>query len=220
MKIEWNKVTWYSKLLAIIIFVLTFYVGFILGNQNGGKNNTNYVLNNYQNNLAVKNNNLENQKDLICHESSNYLAISRPMISSPGSDLLIKYKASASQKIPCNYFVEKNDFELKNNGGSNYFMGLEGKFLIMDSGTAVNNRGITVYDLSKQDKVFSDLYSSGEPVIDNNTITYWTNTNELTTIENCPQLYNSGGAIVSQVFFDFSTLIKKDLGNIRCVYQE
>jgi membrane-bound inhibitor of C-type lysozyme len=31
MKIEWNKVTWYSTLSAVIIFVLTFCVGFELG---------------------------------------------------------------------------------------------------------------------------------------------------------------------------------------------
>ena len=31
MKIEWNKVTWYSKVLAVILAVLIFYIGFILG---------------------------------------------------------------------------------------------------------------------------------------------------------------------------------------------
>lgn len=31
MNIEWNKVTWYSKILAVIVFLLTFYVGFVLG---------------------------------------------------------------------------------------------------------------------------------------------------------------------------------------------
>lgn len=31
MAIEWNKVTWYSKLIAVIVFVLTFYIGFSLG---------------------------------------------------------------------------------------------------------------------------------------------------------------------------------------------
>jgi len=31
MKIEWNKVTWYSKLLAVILFVVVFCVGFDLG---------------------------------------------------------------------------------------------------------------------------------------------------------------------------------------------
>ena len=33
MKIEWNKVTWYSKLAAIIIFVAVFFLGFWLGTQ-------------------------------------------------------------------------------------------------------------------------------------------------------------------------------------------
>jgi len=35
MKIEWNKVTWYSKLLAVILFVLVFYFGFSLGKEAG-----------------------------------------------------------------------------------------------------------------------------------------------------------------------------------------
>ncbi len=33
MSIKWNKVTWYSRLLAIVLFVLTFYIGFLLGQQ-------------------------------------------------------------------------------------------------------------------------------------------------------------------------------------------
>ena len=33
MRIEWNKVTWYSKLAAAIIFVATFFIGFYLGRQ-------------------------------------------------------------------------------------------------------------------------------------------------------------------------------------------
>ena len=30
-KIEWNKVTWYSKLAAVIVFLATFYIAFNLG---------------------------------------------------------------------------------------------------------------------------------------------------------------------------------------------
>ncbi|KND50327.1 MAG: hypothetical protein AB198_01990 [Parcubacteria bacterium C7867-003] len=33
MTIEWNKVTWYSKLLAVVLFILTFWVAFCLGFQ-------------------------------------------------------------------------------------------------------------------------------------------------------------------------------------------
>ncbi|HQT83083.1 MAG TPA: hypothetical protein PLW99_02965 [Candidatus Paceibacterota bacterium] len=31
MKIEWNKVTWYSKLAAVIVFLATFLIAFDLG---------------------------------------------------------------------------------------------------------------------------------------------------------------------------------------------
>lgn len=29
--IQWNKVTWYSKLLAVVLFVAVFFLGFYLG---------------------------------------------------------------------------------------------------------------------------------------------------------------------------------------------
>ncbi len=31
MKIEWNRVTWYSKLAAVAVFLATFYIAFSLG---------------------------------------------------------------------------------------------------------------------------------------------------------------------------------------------
>ena len=31
MKIEWNKVNWYSQAVAIVLFVLVFVLGFWLG---------------------------------------------------------------------------------------------------------------------------------------------------------------------------------------------
>jgi hypothetical protein len=31
MSIEWNKVTWYSKIIAVIVFVATFWIGFMIG---------------------------------------------------------------------------------------------------------------------------------------------------------------------------------------------
>ncbi len=33
MKIEWNSVTWYSKLLAVVVFVVALFVAFCLGIQ-------------------------------------------------------------------------------------------------------------------------------------------------------------------------------------------
>lgn len=35
MKVEWNKVTWYSKLLALAVVVILPFLGFILGMKYG-----------------------------------------------------------------------------------------------------------------------------------------------------------------------------------------
>ncbi len=35
MRIKWNEVTWYSKILAIILFVGVFWLGFYLGQKYG-----------------------------------------------------------------------------------------------------------------------------------------------------------------------------------------
>lgn len=37
MNIEWNKVTWYSKFIAMILFVGVFYLGYWLGVQKAQK---------------------------------------------------------------------------------------------------------------------------------------------------------------------------------------
>jgi hypothetical protein len=40
MKIQWNKVTWYSKLIAIVLFLLVFGLGIYVGSQIPDKNAT------------------------------------------------------------------------------------------------------------------------------------------------------------------------------------
>ena len=40
-KIEWNRVTWYSKLLAVVVFLVTFGIAFCLGAQWGALNQQN-----------------------------------------------------------------------------------------------------------------------------------------------------------------------------------
>jgi len=39
-KIEWNRVTWYSKLLAVAVFLATFGIAFCLGAQWGALGGT------------------------------------------------------------------------------------------------------------------------------------------------------------------------------------
>lgn len=222
-------------IVIIIIAVLAVGGGVYYFGKSSKTNPKNTVV---ENNVPQENQNIvENtittkspvSENITCSSNSKYFVISKISIDSRkfptgGTDFLIKYKKGENQNIACDYSVEKNDFEIKNNG-ENYFMALEGKFLLVDSGTAASVRGLTIYDLEKRSKILEDSYCPDNSpsrafVIKNNTVTYWVNTPEPVNAQNCPQFYNSGGRIVSHILFDMSTLVKKDLGEKRCIYEE
>ena len=52
MKIELNKVTWYSKILAIIVYVSTFFLGYWLGQRN---ESLNCIIQNYEKQAQIIN---------------------------------------------------------------------------------------------------------------------------------------------------------------------
>lgn len=155
-----------------------------------------------------------------CHDSDNYFVVEQPTAEDPGSNLLIKYKKAMGEQIPCSYSVAKGDFELRNPGGADYFTAITSHFLVTNSGTAVNNRIITVYDLDTQKEVFHDLYSSGGPIITENMISYWKNTDKVATQANCPEVSKGANTIVAHIVFDLATLVRKELHENKCVYQE
>jgi len=157
--------------------------------------------------------------DVSCVDNSSYFVVSKSLKDSVGSDILVKYKTSTSQNFACSYIVKLGDFEIKNQKAE-YFYGITNNFLITDSGTGPNERGLIVYDLNLKKKVFEDTYT--EPLsIQNNSLTYWTSANTKATSQNCPKLaeYTSQGlvgVIERHVTLDLSNLTKKDLGESRC----
>lgn len=171
-------------------------------------------------NLGITTKKLSIYSDTTCYENNKYFVVSKQLGYEPGSDLLIKYKKNISQNIVCDYKVSPGDFEIKNPTGTTYFFDLKNNILALDSGTAVNNRSIILYDLIKKSKVFEDQRASGDPVLENGVMNYWINSKEIPTIENCPKLYNMGGVIESQVSLNLSTFIKRDLEEKRCTYHE
>jgi membrane-bound inhibitor of C-type lysozyme len=52
MKVEFNKVTWYSKVLAIIVYISTLFLGFWLGQR---YEKLNCVVNEYEKQLEIIN---------------------------------------------------------------------------------------------------------------------------------------------------------------------
>lgn len=154
-----------------------------------------------------------------CVSNDKYFIIEDSLKDSTGANHLVKFKTNPNQNFDCKYVVEKGDFEIKNEG-ADYILALENDFLIMDSGTGPDPRGLTVYNLNLRKKVYEDSYS--QPVnIQNNVIDYWVGTKKTVTGENCPESkkWEEGGlgsVINTHVSLNFTTLIKKELGDYNC----
>ena len=157
---------------------------------------------------------------LECHNSVKYFAIQKSLSDSVGSDILIKYKISPSDKFPCTYTVASEDFEIKN-VLAEYFLTFTDNFLVLDKGTAPEPRGLVVYDLNSRKIVFTDSYAKPVTVV-GDSITYFSKTDIKPTLLNCPDLNNYtsndlGAILMSKVTVDLSLLNKKDIGEMKCI---
>lgn len=156
-----------------------------------------------------------------CISNDKYFVTYKYLNGDVGSDILVKYKTNKGQNFSCNYEVEKNDFEIKNEWAE-YTLALENNFLILDSGTGPDPRGLIIYNLDSRKKVYTDEYFEESVIIQNNTINYWSPTNQKATPENCFKFseYEKNGegaeGIDSHVVLDLSNLSKKELGEYRC----
>jgi len=154
-----------------------------------------------------------------CVINDKYFVVEKALIDSVGSDILVKYKSTNNQKYPCEYIVTDSDFEIKNEWAE-YVLALENDHLILDSGTGPDPRGLIIYNLISQEKVFTDSYSW--PVtINNNTMTYWNPTNTEPNEINCPKieewrLAGLGAIVEAKVTLALLTLNKTELGEYRC----
>lgn len=153
-----------------------------------------------------------------CYDSPKYFVIGREILGNPGTDFLIKYKSTPDQKFPCSYTPEKNDFEIKADW-VDYYAGMKGDLLILDSTTGPGPSGLTIWDLKKRKKVFDGLWSDPEES-DVNTLIYWMETDQATE-KNCPKLkewesHGLGAAIETKVILDLSNFKITKTKETRC----
>lgn len=157
---------------------------------------------------------------LACYETPLYMAIEKKLDSSVGSDILVKYKTSPEQRIRCAYTFKEGDFEIKN-ASAEYFIAFTDNFLVLDSGTAPEPRGLIVYDLRTREQVFTDRYA--QPVVaQGDSITYFSESARMPTNATCPELASYtenglGAALMSKVTVDLSSLTKTESGEMRCI---
>lgn len=158
-----------------------------------------------------------------CYDYKKYFVVTKNL-TGVTTGFLVKYKSSEDQKFECKYIARENDFEIKIKWAA-WVYALENNFFIIDIGTGPPPRGLVVYDLTKRAEVYSDTYSI-PIVVSNNTIDYWSQSDEEVTKKNCPEFdkwvaeglfyYYGGVVIYKHVIFDLSSLTKKELGEYKC----
>jgi hypothetical protein len=131
----------------------------------------------------------------------------------------VKYKTSAGQTFPCAYDVAAGDFQTPSSS-PDFFLAFAGNFLVIDSGTGPEPRGLVVYDLVTRGRVFVDSYSSLVSVA-TNTINYWSPMNATPTGANCPQFseYQKDGlgmVIEEYITLKLPNFTKMGSGQYRC----
>jgi hypothetical protein len=152
-----------------------------------------------------------------CYPSPRYFLVEKDVEQGVGTDFLIKYKSNAKEKFPCTYIVGSGDLEIKNEWAE-YYAGLRGDLLILDSTTGPGPSGLTIWDLKKRKKVFEGSWS--DAVIQDDSILYWTETGKATH-ENCPGLaelesQGLGAAIETRVLLQFSDFTITKTKETRC----
>jgi hypothetical protein len=145
------------------------------------------------------------EKKTICHESSDYLIV-EGSTGEVGTHFLVKYKSGRNQPLACEYVIEPDDLEIRNEWAE-YFLSLMGDLLILDSGTGPDPRGLIIWDLKKRKKVYTGTYSE-EVKIDTEYMEFWLETGDAND-ENCPEgkEWKAGGlgaAIETWVRLNFS----------------
>jgi len=125
---------------------------------------------------------LKADEPLTCHEHPGAFVIERAVRDGLGTDIIVKRRDKAGPKMACEYIVAEDDFEFKNEM-SEYFIDLQGRFLILDSGTGPD-RGLEIWDIEAKKRTYAIQYS--EPLsIRAEAIEFWTETGEGTS-SNCP----------------------------------
>lgn len=88
MTIEWNRVTWYSQILAIVLFVGVFGLGYWIGAQNTTEN------------VPAPTDTLKNDVTYECEEGKTILALYSDgqveLMLSDGRNLILHHAVSAS----------------------------------------------------------------------------------------------------------------------------
>jgi len=161
-----------------------------------------------------------------CYQNNKYfVALKNGQVAE--SRILVKVKTDENLELDCSYKLEPSDFEFVE--WITMILDLHDNYLLTDTGTGPGCRGLHIYNLAKKEKIYEATYCSEKPneveFVDDNQITFWVQTTEEATQENCSNLTENeqngwGSAIEEHILLNLLTLEKQSLEEYRCAARQ
>ncbi len=149
-----------------------------------------------------------------CYRSPLYTVVERERPGAVGSDHFI---GAASRS--CQPDSLPGDLVLRNEWAE-YFAGLRGHFLVLDSGTGPDARGVIVLDLRTRRRTYSGLYADFEPSVRGDTLALWQPYDLPAPHPGCPHVSGLGDGIDSLIWLDLRTGRTRFAGRVRCATRQ
>ena len=155
-----------------------------------------------------------------CHAGATHVVVERPREDFAGSAFLAKARTGPDAPVPCRYEAGRGDFEIDVFGDAYFFLGLRGRFLVLDGGTGPT-RSLVVYDLYARRKVFEATTSCQDTEVTDRGVTFWMQTGR-GTAGNCKRYgefarSGLGAAVETRATFDFGSAALRRSGRTHCV---
>jgi hypothetical protein len=158
-----------------------------------------------------------------CYEYPKFYVIEAELTDSVGSDILVKFKKDDKEQMKCEYVVNKLDYEVKNEWAE-YFFGISGNFMFLESSTGPDPRGLMIYDLVQRKKMYETSFSGPIVLEKDDKLLFWQETGEASK-ENCPDYEKiaSGGltaVIETKVILDLNNFTISATKETRCAARQ
>jgi hypothetical protein len=165
------------------------------------------------------------KNNVVCYGYRKYAVILTPT-DEVGEDIKVIAKLGESDETFLND-LKKAPVHFKVPEGDNFFFGLYGDYMFIDSGTGPEPRGLEVIDLAQKKSVFSGSYSSPIALEKDSRLSYYLTVDEkkLKKKPDCPEAEEwkqngLGIAYEEKVGLDLKTLKIAHSGELRCASRQ
>jgi hypothetical protein len=150
----------------------------------------------------------------VCHRSQLYTVVEVALANQVGADHFIgDARRSCSPDSLATDFVVRNEW-------AEYFAGLRGHFLVLDSGTGSDVRGLVVFNLRTRRRTFAGPYVGLEPGVRGDTLGIWQPYELPQPRPGCPVVGGLGHGADSLVWLDLRAGTTRFAGRVRCATRQ